>query len=275
MVASGENAEPVMPVYKGVKEFVSRGGKVFHSCGYRNGGEYEGKKVLVVGCGNTGMEIALDLANFGANTAIVVRNPTHILPREILGKSTFLVAMLLMKSLPLWLTDKLLVSYTYLTLGDTARVGFPRPKEGPMLLKEKNGKTPILDVGTLAVIKSGQVKVRPGVECLTATGAQFEDGRCEDFDAVILATGYKSNVPKWLKDDSKFFSEEGLPLLPFPHGWKGGAGLYVAGLGRRGILGASNDARRIAVDIAAEFRADISSLRMVVPSHQQQQKQRD
>lgn len=84
---------------------------------------------------------------------------THILPREIFGKSTFLVAMLLMKTLPVWLTDRLLVSYTYLTLGDTARVGIPRPSEGPMVLKEKYGKTPILDVGTLAVIKSGQVKV--------------------------------------------------------------------------------------------------------------------
>lgn len=43
------------------------------------------------------------------------------------------------------------------------------------------------------------IQVRPAVECFTATGAQFEDGRCEDFDAVILATGYRSNVPKWLK----------------------------------------------------------------------------
>lgn len=72
------------------------------------------------------------------------------------------------------------------------------------------------------------------------------------------------------QDDSKFFSEEGLPRLPFPHGWKGGSGLYVAGLGRRGILGASNDAQRIAADIAAKFSTDISSWRMVVPSQQQQ-----
>lgn len=84
---------------------------------------------------------------------------THILPREICGKSTFLVAMTLMKNLPLWLTDRLLVGYTYLTLGDTASVGIPRPKDGPMQLKESTGKTPILDVGTFAAIKSGQVKV--------------------------------------------------------------------------------------------------------------------
>ncbi|KAG0605196.1 hypothetical protein M758_9G038900 [Ceratodon purpureus] len=271
VVASGENAEPVVPVFKGVNEFE---GKVFHSSAYRNGVAFEGKKVLVVGCGNTGMEIALDLANFGASPTLVVRSPTHILPREICGKSTFLVAMMLMKNLPVWLTDRLLVGYTYLTLGDTAKVGIPRPSEGPMLMKERTGKTPILDVGTFAAIKSGQVKVRPAVESLTPTGAQFEDGRREDFDAIILATGYRSNVPKWLKDDSKFFSEEGLPRQPFPHGWKGESGLYVAGLGRKGLLGASKDARSIALDIAAEISiADIPSLRLVPCQHEQHEQQ--
>lgn len=75
VVASGENAEPVAPSFKGVKEFLGHGGELFHSSCYRNGVAYHGKKVLVVGCGNTGMEIALDLANFGALPSIVVRNP--------------------------------------------------------------------------------------------------------------------------------------------------------------------------------------------------------
>ena len=76
-----------------------------------------------------------------------------------------------------------------------------------------------------------------------------------------------------MQDDSKFFSEEGLPRQPFPHGWKGESGLYVAGLGRRGLLGASKDAQSIAVDIAAKINiADIPSLRLV-PQHEQQQQQ--
>jgi indole-3-pyruvate monooxygenase len=75
----------------------------------------------------------------------------------------------------------------------------------------------------------------------------------------------------WLQDDSKFFSEEGLPRQPFPHGWKGESGLYVAGLGRKGLLGASRDARSIALDIAAEMNvADIPSLRLVPCQHEQQ-----
>lgn len=87
-------------------------------------------------------------------------NQAHILPREICGQSTFAVAMKLMKTFPCWFTDLLLVSYTYLLLGDTASYGISRPSEGPMALKNKYGKTPILDVGTFAKIRSGQVKVK-------------------------------------------------------------------------------------------------------------------
>lgn len=76
VVASGENAEPVIPSFKNMQEF--QGGKVFHSSQYRNGVEFAGKKVLVVGCGNSGMEIALDLANFGASPSLVVRSPVSM-----------------------------------------------------------------------------------------------------------------------------------------------------------------------------------------------------
>jgi indole-3-pyruvate monooxygenase len=83
----------------------------------------------------------------------------HVLPREVFGKSTFSVAMRLMKSLPVWLVDCFLVSYSRLVLGDTSACGIQRPKVGPLELKAKMGKTPVLDVGTLAKIRSGHIKV--------------------------------------------------------------------------------------------------------------------
>lgn len=83
----------------------------------------------------------------------------HILPREILGASTFAVAMGMMKRFPLWFTDMLLVSYTRVMLGDTTCYGFSRPTDGPMAIKVKLGKTPVLDVGTFAKIKNGDIKV--------------------------------------------------------------------------------------------------------------------
>lgn len=156
VVASGENAEAVSPAMPGLSEFQ---GPVLHSSNYKSGKEYQGKRVLVVGCGNSGMEIALDLANFNAKPALVARSPVHILPREVFGTSTFAVAMRMMKSFPLWFIDLLLVWYTYAMLGDTTNHGFQRPHDGPMTIKCKQGKTPILDVGTFARIKNGDIKV--------------------------------------------------------------------------------------------------------------------
>jgi indole-3-pyruvate monooxygenase len=83
----------------------------------------------------------------------------HILPREVFGKSTFAVAMRLLKTFPMWFTDSLLVWYTWALMGDTSSYGFHRPAVGPMALKGKSGKTPVLDVGTFARIKNGDIKV--------------------------------------------------------------------------------------------------------------------
>ena len=75
VVASGENAEPILPAFPGMKNFTA--GRVFHSSQYKSGAEFQGKKVLVVGCGNSGMEISLDLVNFGAKPTLVVRSPVN------------------------------------------------------------------------------------------------------------------------------------------------------------------------------------------------------
>jgi lysine/ornithine N-monooxygenase len=71
IVATGENAEPVVPEIEGIHSFK---GQVMHSSEYRSGEAFQGKKVLVVGCGNSGMEVSLDLANHNVHTSIVVRD---------------------------------------------------------------------------------------------------------------------------------------------------------------------------------------------------------
>lgn len=83
----------------------------------------------------------------------------HVLPQEMLGRSTFGLSMWLLKWLPMRLVDQFLLLMSHLMLGDTAQVGLNRPKLGPLELKNKSGKTPVLDVGTLAKIKIGQIKV--------------------------------------------------------------------------------------------------------------------
>ncbi|KAL1532487.1 Indole-3-pyruvate monooxygenase YUCCA6 [Salvia divinorum] len=255
IVATGENAEEVVPEMEGLGEF---GGGVVHTSGYKSGAVYEGKRVLVVGCGNSGMEVCLDLCNHNARPSLVVRDTVHILPREMLGRSTFGLSMWLLKWLPIHIVDRFLLVSSWLLLGNTARYGLDRPKVGPLKLKSLSGKTPVLDVGTLDKIKSGDIKIRPGIQRLMYKSAEFVDGRVENYDAIILATGYKSNVPCWLKNSEMFCEKDGLPKRPFPNCWKGECGLYAVGFTKRGLLGASIDAKNIAADIESSWKETIS-----------------
>lgn len=250
VVATGENAEPLVPKIPGLESFQ---GNVAHTSVYKSGSEYKNQRVLVIGCGNSGMEVSLDLCRYNATPHLVARNTVHVLPREMFGFSTFGIAMALHKWLPIKLVDKILLLVTNITLGNTNHYGIKRPKTGPIELKLATGKTPVLDVGQLAQIKCGNIKVMEGVKEITKNGAKFIDGQEREFDAIILATGYKSNVPTWLKG-CDFFTEDGMPKTPFPHGWKGEQGLYTVGFTRRGLQGTSCDAIKIADDIAEQWR---------------------
>lgn len=83
----------------------------------------------------------------------------HVLPKEMLGRSTVALSMRLLKWLPLRLVDWLLILSSWLIHGDTSRRGIVRPKTGPLQLKEATGRTPVLDVGSMAKINSGEIKV--------------------------------------------------------------------------------------------------------------------
>ncbi|KAK7293625.1 hypothetical protein RJT34_16496 [Clitoria ternatea] len=250
VVATGENAEPFVPRIPGLDVFH---GPVSHTSVYKSGSDYRNQKVLVIGCGNSGMEVSLDLCRYNATPHMVARNTVHVLPREMFGFSTFGIAMALNKWIPIKYVDKFLLLVTNFILGNTNHYGIKRPKTGPIELKLATGKTPVLDVGQLAQIKSGNIKVMEGVKEITRNGAKFMDGQEKEFDAIILATGYKSNVPTWLKS-REFFTEDGMPKTPFPNGWKGEGGLYTVGFTRRGLQGTSCDAIKIAKDIAEQWR---------------------
>ncbi|KAK1372497.1 Flavin-containing monooxygenase [Heracleum sosnowskyi] len=257
VVATGENAEEVVPEIRGIKEFK---GQIVHTSCYKSGDAFGGKKVLVVGCGNSGMEVCLDLCHHNASPSLVVRDAVHVLPREMLGRSTFGLSMWLLKWFPVRLVDTFLLIVCRVLLGDTSKLGLVRPRIGPLELKSSAGKTPVLDIGTLDRIKKGDIKVVPGIQRLTRQTVEFVNGEKEDFDAIILATGYKSNVPSWLKEKEMFSEKDGFPQQPFPNGWKGEDGLYAVGFTKRGLLGASMDARRIAEDIEGCWKAEVKNL---------------
>ncbi|XWS35062.1 hypothetical protein CRYUN_Cryun21dG0093900 [Craigia yunnanensis] len=252
VVATGENAEKVVPEFEGLQDF---GGHVTHVCDYKSGQSYGGERVLVVGCGNSGMEVSLDLCNHNANPSMVVRSSVHVLPRDVFGKSTFELAVAMLKWLPLWLVDKILLILACLILGNIEKYGLKRPSIGPLELKNTAGKTPVLDIGALRKIRSGEIKIVPEIKQFSRGRVELVNGKILEIDSVIVAAGYRSNVPSWLKEN-EFFSNDGVPKNPFPNGWKGKAGLYAVGFSRRCLSGASLDAISVAHDIAKSWKEE-------------------
>ncbi|XP_027149435.1 probable indole-3-pyruvate monooxygenase YUCCA10 [Coffea eugenioides] len=242
VVATGETTDAFIPQLEGLNTYL---GEVIHSTRYKNGKSYENKNVLVVGSGNSGMEIAFDLSNYGAKTSIAVRSPLHILSRGMAN-----MGLVLLKYVSLNAVDSLLLMLSKLWYGgDLSRYGIKRPEEGPFTMKVKYGKYPVIDIGTYQKIKSGEIQVVPAVASLGGNDVVFEDGKSYPFDAIIFATGFKRSTNKWLQGADYLLSDDGLAKPAFPNNWKGTKGLYCAGLARRGLYGAALDAQSIANDI--------------------------
>ncbi|XP_074289840.1 putative indole-3-pyruvate monooxygenase YUCCA10 [Silene latifolia] len=247
VVATGENGKGVIPDINGVKEFE---GDILHSSQYKSGLEYCDKDVLVVGCGNSGMEISLDLANHGANTSIVVRNSFHVVTKDMIW-----AGMNLMKYFSIKVVDVLISMASNIEFGNLSKYGIHRPDKGPFFLKATTGRSPVIDVGTVAKIREGKIKVRPGISRINKNSVVFQDQIESHFDAIVFATGYKSTVCEWLKDYEYLLKENGFPKNRFPNHWKGKNRLYCAGLARMGLQGVSRDAHAIATDIQATLRS--------------------
>ncbi|ERM97062.1 hypothetical protein AMTR_s00122p00105010 [Amborella trichopoda] len=135
VVATGENAEALIPEMDGLSTFL---GPVLHKSVHKTGEEFKEQKVLVVGCGNSGMEVCLDLCSHGA----------HFTQRDVWDIHLWR-AMSLLKLFPFRVVDKFLLVMAYLILGRTDKYGLARPTIGPIELKNGSGKTPVVDVGAL------------------------------------------------------------------------------------------------------------------------------
>ena len=206
VMATGLNRTPVRPSWPGEREYR---GRILHSIEYKTGAGFRGQRVLVVGMGNTGAEIALDLHEHGARATISVRSPANILPREFLG-TPLQVTALRTTRLPVWLRDRMGRFTARMSFGDLSRFGLPAPTYGPATQMRKYGRTPVLDVGTVARIRAGDIAVAPGIQSFTASGVRCTDGRVIDADAVILATGYRPALQE-LIDVPELLDAEGAP----------------------------------------------------------------
>ncbi|PUZ57272.1 hypothetical protein GQ55_5G416800 [Panicum hallii var. hallii] len=244
VVATGTYDEKFVPEVPGLEGFP---GKVMHASEYRSAVGMKGKSVLVVGCGNSGMEIALDLAEGGAITSIVVRSELHILTKRILN-----LGVTLGFYLPIWMIDKVVLLLCYLVFGDTSKHGLRRPAIGPFAWKQQTSTLPVIDVGTYKKIKSGEIQVVPAaMTSVHGNVVEFADGRRHPFDAIVFATGYRSGIKRWLQDGCELIGDDGILKQRSP---KAENGLYYAGLSGRGIFGSGMDAEFIAGDISKQLQ---------------------
>jgi hypothetical protein len=237
VVATGNTRVPHQPSFPGLESF---GGPVMHSSAYRNGRAYAGRRVLVIGIGNSGAEIALDLVEHGARPGIAVRSPVNIVPRDFLG-IPILAWGIALDRLPVRVADGIAWLVSRLVLGRLERLGLRRLPYGPNAQIRRYGRVPLLDVGTVARIRRNEIEILPHVESFSPGRARFSDGAERPFDAVVLATGYRPALDAFL--------EEGASDVPPGSGREVLPGLYLCGfhVAATGMLREiGREARRIA-----------------------------
>jgi indole-3-pyruvate monooxygenase len=249
VVATGFNREPRVPRWPGQETFA---GEIVHSSAYRNGAPCRGKRVLVVGFGNSGGEIAVDLWEHGATCALAVRSPVNVIPRDLLGIPILMIAIAL-RALPVRLADALAAPIARLVFGDLKQLGLRKATYGPFTQVRRQARIPLIDVGTIDLIREGHIEVRPGVERFAGREVVFTDGIRQRYDAVVLATGYRPAVDAFLEHASLITDEHGNSH------WRGREaalpGLYFCGfhVSPTGMLREiSIEAKQIAQDITLD-----------------------
>ncbi len=209
VVATGWADFPHMPRWPGMDGFR---GQILHSSAYRNAAPYRGGRALVVGFGNSGAEIALDLAESGVDVTLSQRSPIRVLPRDLFGVPILEFA-LAQRFLPARLADAINAPILRLALGSLDKLGFKTAAKGAMQMIEEDRRVPVLDIGALQAIRAGRIKVRGAIRAFTGAGVEFAEGGEAAFDVVVLATGYKPDLRALLPDAQAALDGDGRPLV--------------------------------------------------------------
>jgi cation diffusion facilitator CzcD-associated flavoprotein CzcO len=223
VVATGYTLVPVVPSWPGRERFR---GPLVHSSAYQNGEPYRGKRVLVVGFGNSGGEIAIDLHEHGARPALAVRSPVNVIARQVLGVPMVTIGSAL-RWLPPSVADALGAPISWLTVGDLRKLGLRKLPYGPITQIARHRRIPLIDVGTIDLIRKGHVQVLPGVRELGESEVVFDDGSRHAFDAVVAATGYAPRADRFVQVPDLVLDESGCPAAS---GAEVSPGLFFCGM---------------------------------------------
>lgn len=182
IIANGTLSEPNMPEFKG-----NFAGELLHSASYKNAAIFEGKRVLVVGAGNSGCDIAVDAVHRASEVHISVRRGYYFVPKYVFGKPSDTVggAIKLPRRMKQWVDKRLLQWFT----GDPTRFGFPKADYN---IYESH---PVINTLVLHHIGQGDIKVVPDIDRFNGNKVYFKDGSAAEYDTIMLSTGYKLHYP--------------------------------------------------------------------------------
>ncbi|WP_432147296.1 flavin-containing monooxygenase [Streptomyces sp. bgisy029] len=248
VVATGFNHTPRIPEWPGRDTFT---GELLHAAEYRNPAPYADQDVLVVGIGNTGAEIAADLAAGGASRVrIAVRTAPHIVRRSTAGWPAQATGILV-RRLPVWLVDRAGSVMARIAVPDLSAKGLPRPDSG-LYSRVREGAIPVQDVGLIDAVKSGTVVPVATVASFEKDAVVLADGTRLTPDTVIAATGYTRALEPLL-GHLDVLDARGRPLVHGARTPKQAPGLYftgftnpISGMLREMALDARKIAKRVA-----------------------------
>jgi len=224
VVATGYNHTPNVPEWPGLDTYK---GDFRHAGDYRNAEPYAGRDVLVVGVGNTGAEIAVDLVEGGASRVrLAVRTTPHIVRRSTAGWATQYTSVLV-RRLPVGLVDRMARPVAKVSVPDLSAQGLPRPDTG-LYTRVKAGSVPILDVGLIDAVRKGRVEIVAAVAGFEDGKVALADGSLLSPDAVVAATGYARGLED-LVGHLDVLDERGKPVVHGARTPGQAPGLYFTG----------------------------------------------
>ncbi|MGW3283583.1 flavin-containing monooxygenase [Streptomyces sp. NPDC001002] len=224
VVATGYNHTPNIPDWPGLDTYK---GDFRHAGAYRNAEPYADRDVLVVGVGNTGAEIAVDLVEGGAaRVRLAVRTTPHIVRRSTAGWAAQYTSVLV-RRLPVRLVDRLARPMAKLAVPDLSAQGLPRPDTG-LYTRVKEGSVPILDVGLIDAVRKGRVEIVAAVAGFEDGKVVLADGSLLSPDAIVAATGYARGLED-LVGHLDVLDERGKPVAHGSRTPSQAPGLYFTG----------------------------------------------
>ncbi|MFJ8199957.1 flavin-containing monooxygenase [Streptomyces sp. NPDC096152] len=262
VVATGFNHTPRVPDWPGRETCT---GEFLHASAYRDAGPYAGRDVLVVGAGNTGAEIAVDLVEGGAaRVRLSVRTAPHIVRRSTAGWAAQYTGILV-RRLPVGIVDRLARPLARLSVPDLSAHGLPRPETG-LYSRVTEGAIPVQDVGLVDAVRTGKVEVVAAVDAFDEGKVVLADGSRIGPDAVIAATGYVRGLED-LVGHLGVLDGRGRPVAHGPRAPHGAPGLYftgftnpISGMFRELAIDAERIARAVARENARSGGGQVSRL---------------